>query len=189
MKVGFYSRLDVIYRMTNNYIIKSSQQEKNILHDIKTLKMRRSISNDDMSAIDRCNFSLTLTQIVSIKNLLTKSGRVGSYCPRVWCEVFNLCKFVTDLENLIFRSSHSSLLSRARISISTILKSNSMNFNTNVESSMPMDYYQNMYDFKGFKTLPGINEAEFFNLESNFDIFINKLNNKNCDLELKVCIR
>lgn len=191
LKVGCYSRLNMIYKLSYAYITKNSHQQRNIIHEIKSLKVKKSASIDDIGAYERTNFSLTLTQIVSIKQLLSKSGRVGSHCPRVWSEVFSLCKFVTDLENLIFRSSHSSLLSRARISISTILKSNSMSFNSsssssNIESIMPVDYYHNLYDFNEFKTLPGINEAELFNLESNFDNFIDKIHNKQCDLELKV---
>lgn len=198
--VGFYDRLDTIYELLNRYLVKYCTQDRTLFTDIK-LRLRRSTSSTEVpnvavptpssSSMDRVNFALSLTQVVAIKSALTNASSVGNHCARVWRHVFDLCKFVTELECLIFRSARSSLLSRARSSINTILKSNSMSFsggfglNTAPSHSHP-DHYQNLYDFNVYNAFPGINEVEYSNLESNFEVITREIRDRNFDMELKV---
>ncbi|KAH9425569.1 hypothetical protein DERP_004783 [Dermatophagoides pteronyssinus] len=180
-KVGYYNQIDKIYGLLYQYITKFWQQNPKYKNELK-----KSFSSNDVVQQTFGHGNFSFSQIIALKTLLTSPIRIGSHCPRIWKNVLDLCKFVIDVENYTFRSSRTSLLSRARVSINTILKSNSMSFtsgNANFDSNLHADHYQNLYDHTAFNQFPGINEAEYLNFEQQFDIVLNEIKTQKQELE------
>lgn len=114
--------------------------------------------NTSASSLERTTLVLSIGQIMAMKTLLNRSSQIANHCPRVWRHVFDLCRFVNELENTIFRSTHSSLLSRARISIGTILRSNSIHMQLGSSSSVAAG------------TLPSSASSTTINYQHNHDL-------------------
>lgn len=199
MKTHYYAHMEPIYSTFYNHILKyTNEADKGLLQEsLKSLKMKKSNSSCELGASSEphgatsmlgslMHFSLTPSHVALLKTLLVNSCTVASYSPRVWRQVFNLCGYITELENTMFRSCHSNLLSKARVSISSLLRSNSITLGLSSMDSSSSCSANTFSSVSKFNILPGINEMETFNIEMNFEKFIKQLKGNSSCLQIKV---
>lgn len=219
--------MDSIYSVFNEFLWKFWQQNQKHLFDpppsssalsSASFRLPKSFSSNEIDhrktspqssflqndkseecPIERLDSRIPSILIVALKKFLTIPIQIGCYCPSNWANVFDLCKFIGDMENTALHSNRSSLLSRARTSINTILRSNNSfltgrytlsSFSSssrspanrgNLDPSIHFDHYQNLYSEKSatnpirnYHNLPGLDEAEFVGFEKQFESILNE---------------
>ncbi|KAI2802437.1 hypothetical protein BLOT_009888 [Blomia tropicalis] len=205
INVQFNAGLERLYELFLRFIMKPSSSQSDTFCFVN---LRKSNTTPDLSATTTTITStttststtsssssivvvLTPQQFISIKTLLIRSGEVASHCPKIWHYVFDLCRFVYDLENFHSRSSYSSsILNRTKFSIETILRSNikdkaslpSSSSSWTIIDSDTIGSKSTTFS-SSFKTFPGLNEIETNNTEIMFNQLIDNIRLRNNEFD------